>query len=162
MLLPDPHPHPSPPFTSTTPPCRSDRTLSRPLSTPQAHPSRRSRSLNSQTFPAYRNGRPLQRCPYCKQCVSTLVPFFLRSGDGDVRIGNALTLRKAPTTHHHPQSPFPHATRPHLDAAPVVCHFSLHIINQRQSQVPLQLLAPRRSSHERHNPRDTLAHGISL
>ena len=46
-------------------PSRSDRTLSRPLSTPQAHPSRRSRSLNSQTFPAYRNGRPLQRCPYC-------------------------------------------------------------------------------------------------
>jgi hypothetical protein len=57
-------------------------------------------------LPCLPQRRPLQRCPYCKQCVSTLIPVFLRPGDGDVRIGNALTLRKAPTlsepTHNRP------------------------------------------------------------
>ena len=66
--------------------------------------------------------RSLQRCPYCKQCVSALIASILRSGDGDVRIGSALSLRKAQHHHHYPQSPFPHATRPHLDAAPAAVH----------------------------------------
>lgn len=95
----------SPSFTSTIPFSVRPHPVS-PALNPASAPFETIAFVELANLPCLPQRRPLQRCPYCKQCVSTLIPVFLRPGDGDVRIGNALTLRKAPTlsepTHNRP------------------------------------------------------------
>ena len=95
----------SPSFTSTIPVSVRPHPVS-PALNPASAPFETIAFVELANLPCLPQRRPLQRCPYCKQCVSILIPVFLRPGDGDVRIGNALTLRKAPTlsepTHNRP------------------------------------------------------------